>query len=139
MAAFAEGTMTGIMYLFVPFYWLIFLSSNFGDLQRHVLRVVLGVGMLIAGGVMMAKSAASEGDDEDHPRIRSRVHAAVDDETDAPKEETATSRSGTPAPAPAQNQNTAAPPPPAEERITVAVRFMTMLSNGQVVDGTFGE
>jgi hypothetical protein len=154
MAAFAESTMTGILYLFVPVYWLIFLLGNWADLQRHVLRVVLGVAMMIGGGIVMARHGDNgDGDEDERPRVSSRSRAtagndasAEDDETTA-GETTTTTTTPTPgnqSPAatgqtPAKNPAAAAAEAPAEEAIRFGISFKQMLSDGKAVDFFFGD
>ncbi len=60
MVAFAESTVTGIMYLFVPFYGLIFIISNWSDVQRHLGRIALGIVLMIGGGFVMGKYGDKE-------------------------------------------------------------------------------
>jgi hypothetical protein len=61
IAAFAEGAATGLMYLFLPFYWLIFILSNWSEVQRHVGRTFLGGIILIAGMVGLARAPDDTG------------------------------------------------------------------------------
>jgi len=148
LAAFAEGVITGILYLFVPFYWVIFLMTNWDDVRRHVLRTAMGVVLIIGGAIVMARHGgdSGDGDADETPRARSRVaRAHADDESAATKEETSTPRSETPiarietpTSAPA-TQSTAPPPTPPEELVKVFVRFTYMLANGRIVDGIFGD
>jgi hypothetical protein len=140
ITAFAEGTMTGIMYIFLPFYWLIFLLGHWADVQRHVLRVVLGVALMIGGGIVMAHHGnKGDGDEDERPRISSRnndsTRAGADDEASAPGNQTPTANNQPSATKPAP----AVAEPPAEENIRVGVGFKQMLPNGQVIDYFFGD
>jgi len=79
------------MYLFLPFYWLIFLLSNWADVQRHVLRVVLASPMMIGGLVVMAKHGINgDGDEDGRRRVSSGSRAGPrDGASDANNETTA--------------------------------------------------
>jgi hypothetical protein len=55
MAAAAEGGMTVILYLFIPFYPIYFILTHMDEVQFHLLRTIAGIALII-GGVMMILS-----------------------------------------------------------------------------------
>jgi len=58
MVAFAEGTVQGLMYLFLPIYPLVFIITHWSDVGRHFGRSMLGVLFFIGSIVITAKQVA---------------------------------------------------------------------------------
>ena len=58
MVAFAEGTITGLMYLFLPIYPLVFIITHWSDVGRHFGRAMLGVLFFICSIVITGKTVA---------------------------------------------------------------------------------
>ena len=58
MVAFAEGTIQGLMYLFLPIYPLVFIITHWSDVGRYFGRSMLGVLFFIGSIIITGKTVA---------------------------------------------------------------------------------
>ena len=56
--AFSEGTVTGLMVLFLPFYGLVFIITHWSEVSRHFGRSMLGLLFVICSFVITGKQVA---------------------------------------------------------------------------------
>ena len=56
--AFSEGTVTGLMVLFLPFYGLVFIITRWSEVSRHFGRSMLGLLFIICSFVITGKQVA---------------------------------------------------------------------------------